>query len=86
MAEADIEPRQSNIPLARIEAALCASYELESLALGFPTASTSAPIGFANEYVQKLFINRIKDLARVVMSVLDDDRKTEELRKIVGLD
>lgn len=69
----------------RIEAALFASYELESLAIKFPQFNTGECISLPEEHIQQLFINRVKELARVVMSALTDDRETKELRKIVGL-
>ena len=75
----------NDIPKGRVEAALHASYELESLSMSFPIVSVSDTIDVADEYIQRLFVNRIMDLARVVMSALDDDRTTNELRKIVGL-
>jgi hypothetical protein len=75
----------SSIPAARIEAALEASYELEALAINFPLFRCDENLELSDEYHQKLFVRRIKELSRVVMSALGDDGETNELRKIVGL-
>jgi hypothetical protein len=71
---------------ARIECALEASYELESLAVMFPRLDVNEPVSLPDMHVQKLFIDRITRLARVVMSALTDDMETAELLKIVGLE
>jgi hypothetical protein len=78
-------PPLSNIPNDRIEAALVASYELEALAINFPIFLCGEDFNLSDEYHQKLFVRRILELSKVVMSALDDDRETGELRSIVGL-
>lgn len=72
----------ADIPGERLEAVLHAGYELEALAVKFPAHDEN---DFSVEYVQRLIIERVKVLASVVMSALDDNRETDELRKIVGL-
>ena len=79
------EAALTTIPTDRIEAALVASYELESLAINFPLFRCDEDFALSDEYHQKLFVRRIKELASVVMSVLDEDRETDELRRIIGL-
>lgn len=81
-----VEPQLSSIPAERVAAAMEASYELETLAIEFPTLTVGKHIDSSDEYLRRLFVNRIKELACVVMSALGDDRETSDLLKIVGLE
>ena len=69
----------------RIEVALNASYEIESLMARFPEFLAGNDIELADEYLQKLIIHRVSELSRAVMSALDDDKEIFELRNIVRI-